>query len=140
MDDNVGRVLDYLDSEGLASNTIVIYTSDQGFFLGDHGWFDKRLMYEESLRMPFVMRYPEEINPGTVNRDMVLNIDFAPTFLDYAGTAPCRPRCRAAASATTSKATQPHDWRKAMYYRYWMHNTTTITCPPTTASAPIAGS
>ena len=72
-------------AEGLASNTIVIYTSDQGFFLGDHGWFDKRFMYEESLRMPFLMRYPGAIRPNTVNHDMVLNIDFAPTFLDYAG-------------------------------------------------------
>ena len=64
MDDNVGRMLDYLDAEGLAENTIVIYTSDQGFFLGDHGWFDKRLMYEESLRMPFLMRYPARSIPG----------------------------------------------------------------------------
>src|SRR5712672_1972781 len=85
VDDNVGRLLDYLDAENIAKNTIVIYTSDQGFFLGDHGWFDKRLMYEESLRMPFVLRYPAAIKPGSVNRDMVLNIDFAPTFLDYAG-------------------------------------------------------
>ena len=88
VDDNVGRMLDYLDAEGLAQNTIVIYTSDQGFFLGDHGWFDKRLMYEESLRMPFLMRYPGVIRPGSVNRDMVLNIDFAPMFLDYAAGAP----------------------------------------------------
>ena len=64
VDDNVGRLLDYLDAEGLAANTIVIYTSDQGFFLGDHGWFDKRLMYEESLRMPFLMRYPGAIRPA----------------------------------------------------------------------------
>src|SRR5690349_168775 len=75
VDDNVGRVLDYLDAEGLAGNTVVIYTSDQGFFLGDHGLFDKRLMYEESLRMPFLMRYPKEIKARSVNRDIILNID-----------------------------------------------------------------
>src|SRR5215813_2371076 len=85
VDDNVGRLLDYLESDGVAENTIVIYTSDQGFYLGDHGWFDKRLMYEEALRMPFLMRYPGHIRPGTINRDMMLNIDFAPMFLDYAG-------------------------------------------------------
>ena len=75
IDDNVGRLLDYLDTNGLAENTIVIYTSDQGFFLGDHNWFDKRFMYEESLRMPFVVRWPARIKPGTVNADMVLNVD-----------------------------------------------------------------
>jgi arylsulfatase A-like enzyme len=121
VDDNVGRLLDYLDAENLARNTIVIYTSDQGFYLGDHGWFDKRLMYEEALRMPFLMRYPGVIKPGTVNRDMVLNIDFAPMFLDYAGV-----RTPAEMQGHSFRANlegqTPHDWRKAMYYRYWMHN------------------
>jgi arylsulfatase A-like enzyme len=121
VDDNVGRVLDYLDSDGLASNTVVIYTSDQGFFLGDHGWFDKRLMYEESLRMPFLMRYPGGIKPGSVNRDMVLNIDFAPLFLDYAGAkAPVEMQGRSFRANVQGHT--PKDWRKAMYYRYWMHN------------------
>jgi arylsulfatase A-like enzyme len=121
VDDNVGRVLDYLESEGLAKNTIVIYTSDQGFFLGDHGWFDKRLMYEEALRMPFLIRYPKAIKPGTVNKDITLNVDFAPMFLDYAGSK--KPAdmqgtsFRANLEGHTSK-----DWRKSMYYRYWMHN------------------
>src|SRR4051794_1633470 len=82
VDDNVGRVLDYLDQDGIASDTIVIYTSDQGFFLGDHGFFDKRLMYEESLRMPFLVRYPGTIKSNSVSNDIVLNIDFAPMFLD----------------------------------------------------------
>jgi len=100
----------------------VIYTSDQGFFLGDHGWFDKRLMYEESLRMPFLMRYPGAIRPGTVNRDMVLNIDFAPLFLDYAGArAPAEMQGRS--FRANLEGHTPKDWRKAMYYRYWMHNT-----------------
>ncbi len=121
VDDNVGRLLDYLDAENLARNTIVIYTSDQGFYLGDHGWFDKRLMYEEALRMPFLMRYPGAIKAGTVNRDMVLNIDFAPMFLDYAGArAPSDMQGRS--FRANLEGHTPHDWRKAMYYRYWMHN------------------
>src|SRR5437870_11863135 len=85
VDDNVGRLLDYLDQSGLAENTIVIYTSDQGFFLGDHDWFDKRFMYEESLRMPFLIRYPGHIKSDTVNESMILNTDFAPMFLEFAG-------------------------------------------------------
>ena len=122
VDDNVGRVLDYLDAEKLTNNTIVIYTSDQGFFLGDHGWFDKRLMYEESLRMPFLMRYPGVIRPASVNRDMVLNVDFAPTFLDYAGVrTPAEMQGRSFRSNVEGHT--PRDWRKSMYYRYWMHNT-----------------
>lgn len=122
VDDNVGRLLDYLDAEGLAKDTIVIYTSDQGFFLGDHGWFDKRLMYEESLRMPFVMRYPAAIKAGSVNRDMTLNVDFAPLFLDYAGRkAPAEMQGRSFRANVEGHT--PKDWRKSMYYRYWMHNT-----------------
>jgi arylsulfatase A-like enzyme len=122
VDDNVGRVLDYLDAEGLSSSTIVIYTSDQGFFLGDHGWFDKRLMYEESLRMPFLMRYPRHIKSGSVNRDMILNIDFAPMFLDYAGRkTPAEMQGRSFRHNVEGHT--PRDWRTAMYYRYWMHNT-----------------
>lgn len=121
VDDNVGRVLDYLDAEGLAGNTVVIYTSDQGFFLGDHGMFDKRLMYEESLRMPFLMRYPKEIKPGSVNRDIILNIDFAPTFLDYAQRAmPAEMQGRS--FRQNVEGYKPKNWRTAMYYRYWMHN------------------
>src|SRR5205823_761057 len=85
VDDNVGRLLDYLEQTGLKDNTIVIYTSDQGFFLGDHDWFDKRFMYEESLRMPFLIRYPGKIKPHTVSESMILNVDFAPTFMEYAG-------------------------------------------------------
>jgi arylsulfatase A-like enzyme len=120
VDDNVGRLLDYLDKEGLSDNTIVIYTSDQGFFLGDHGWFDKRFMYEESLRMPFLARYPKHIKPGSVSKDMVLNIDFAPTFLDFAGLKPpASMQGRSAAAVLNGKT--PRNWRSSMYYRYWMH-------------------
>jgi len=99
----------------------VIYTSDQGFYLGDHGWFDKRLMYEEALRMPFLMRYPGGIRPGSVNRDIVLNVDFAPMFLDYAGAkAPADMQGRS--FRASAEGHTPKNWRKAMYYRYWMHN------------------
>ena len=87
VDDNVGRLLDYLDASGLAQNTIVIYTSDQGFFLGDHNWFDKRFMYEHSLRMPLLIRWPGHIRPGSTTDAMLLNVDFAPTLLAAAGVA-----------------------------------------------------
>jgi len=120
VDDNVGRVLDYLDAEGLTENTLVIYTSDQGFFLGDHGWYDKRFMYEESLRMPFLVRYPREVRAGSVNRDIVLNVDFAQTFLDYAGVeAPKEMQGRSLRPLLRGQT--PEDWRDALYYRYWMH-------------------
>ena len=121
IDDNVGRLLDYLDDEGLTENTIVVYTSDQGFFLGDHGWYDKRFMYEESLRMPFVVRYPGHVAEGSVNSDIVLNVDFAPTFLDYAGVRP--PHFMQGRSfAPLLEGNTPANWRDAMYYRYFMHN------------------
>ena len=121
VDDNVGRMLDYLDQDGSAGDTIVIYTSDQGFFLGDHGWYDKRLMYEESLRMPFLVRYPGAIRPGSVNGDIALNVDFAPTFLDYAGSkAPAEMQGRSFRANLEGRT--PKNWRQSMYYRYWMHN------------------
>ena len=85
VDDNVGRVLDYLKENGLAENTIVIYTSDQGFFLGEHGWFDKRFMYDESYRMPLLIQYPAKIKAGLVNNQMLMNLDFAPSMLEWAG-------------------------------------------------------
>jgi len=120
IDDNVGRLLDYLDDERLAENTLVIYTSDQGFFLGDHGWYDKRFMYEESLRMPFIARLPREIEPGTVSQEMILNVDFAPLFLDIAGLEiPVEFQGRSFRSLFHGYT--PPDWRQSMYYRYWMH-------------------
>ena len=121
VDDNVGRMLDYLEESGLAKNTIVIYTSDQGFFLGDHGFFDKRLMYEESLRMPFLIRYPGVIRPRSVSEDIILNVDFAATFLDFAGRAvPAEMQGRS--FRANLEGHTPQDWRTSMYYRYWMHN------------------
>jgi arylsulfatase A-like enzyme len=120
VDDSVGTLLDYLDTHGLAENTLVIYTSDQGFFLGDHGWYDKRFMYEESLRMPFVVRYPREIKPGSVNADIAINNDFAPTFLDVAGL-PTPPAMQGRSLRPLLQGHTPDDWRDAFYYRYFMH-------------------
>jgi len=118
VDENVGRVLDYLDESGLARNTVVIYTSDQGFYLGDHGWFDKRFMYEESLRMPLVVRYPKEIPAGSVNSDIVLNLDFAETFLDYAD-APVPTDMQGRSLRPLLQGRTPNDWRTSMYYHYY---------------------
>jgi arylsulfatase A-like enzyme len=120
IDDNVGRLLDYLDEEGLTENTLVIYTSDQGFFLGDHGWYDKRFMYEESLRMPFIVRYPREIAPGTVNQDIVLNVDFPPTFLELAGL-DVPETFQGTSIRPLLQGHSPEDWQTSLYYRYWMH-------------------
>ncbi|MGC9316715.1 MAG: sulfatase family protein [Armatimonadota bacterium] len=120
VDDNVGRMLDWLDEAGLTEDTAVIYTSDQGFFLGDHGWYDKRFMYEESLRMPFVVRYPGEIPAGSVNDDIILNTDFAPLFLDYAGLeTPHQMQGRSFRENLAGRT--PEDWRESFYYRYFMH-------------------
>jgi arylsulfatase A-like enzyme len=120
IDDNVGRMLDYLDAEGLAENTIVIYTSDQGFFLGEHGWFDKRFMYEESLQMPFLVRYPAGIAAGTTTTDIAMNVDFAPTFLDYAGVKV--PSYMQGASLRPVFEGKAYDtWQDVAYHRYWMH-------------------
>ncbi|MCY4022132.1 MAG: sulfatase [Anaerolineaceae bacterium] len=120
IDDNVGRLLDWLDEQGLAEDTVVVYTSDQGFFLGDHGWYDKRFMYEESLRMPLVMRYPRRIEAGSVSADMVLNVDFAPTFLELAGLEPDEG-IQGRSFAAILEGDTPPDWRQSFYYRYWMH-------------------
>ncbi|NNF52966.1 MAG: sulfatase [Acidimicrobiales bacterium] len=121
VDDSVGQLLDYLEATGQAENTVVVYTSDQGFFLGDHGWFDKRLMYEESLRMPFMVRYPRLIEPGGVHEGMVTNVDFAPTFLELVGIeAPAEMQGRSIVPLL--KGELPDDWPSSMYYRYWMHN------------------
>ncbi len=120
IDDNVGRMLDYLDETGQADNTIVVYTSDQGFFLGDHGWFDKRLMYEESLQMPFLIRFPQMIDAGTIQDAMVLNVDFAPTFLDLAGIE-VPADMQGTSFVPVLGGDTPADWQTSMYYRYWMH-------------------
>lgn len=118
VDDNVGRLLDYLDKEGLTENTIVIYTSDQGFFLGDHNWFDKRFMYEESLRMPFVVRYPAKIKSGKTDDHIILNVDFAPTFLEFAGL-PSPSEMQGHSFARILSGQPDKEWRNSMYYRYY---------------------
>ncbi len=119
-DASVGRLLDYLDATGLADNTIVIYTSDQGFFLGDHGWYDKRFIYEHALRMPFLMRYPSEIPAGSSRAEMFTNLDFAPTLLDYAGLrAPAE--MQGVSGRAMLRGAPPPDWQTSLYYRYWDH-------------------
>ncbi len=120
IDENVGRLLDLLRTEDLDTNTVVIYTSDQGLFLGEHNYIDKRWMYEESLRMPFLVRYPREITPGTVNDDIIINADFAPTFLDYAGR-PTPSDMQGRTFRPNLHGRTPRDWRTSMYYRYWQH-------------------
>ena len=126
VDDNIGRLLAYLDSAGLSRNTMVVYTSDQGFFLGDHGMFDKRFMYEESIRMPFVVRWPAGVKPRTRVEAMALNIDFAPTFLDVAGLPPSTDMQGHSLLPLMRRRTSA-DWRTSMYYRYYHdpgdHNT-----------------
>ena len=118
VDDNLGRVLDYLDKTGLAKNTVVVYASDNGFFLGDHGWFDKRWMYEESLRVPLIVRWPGKITPGSVSQSLVLNLDFAETFLEMAGVAiPAGMQGRSLVPLLRGKT--PADWRDAIYYHYY---------------------
>lgn len=121
IDDNIGKLLNFLDEEGLAENTIVVYVSDQGYFLGEHGFFDKRMMYEESLRMPFVIRYPKEIPAGTRNADIVLNIDFASLLADYTN-AETPEKSQGRSFRNNLKRDTPADWRKSMYYRYWTHH------------------
>ena len=126
VDESVGRVLAYLDKAGLARNTVLIYTSDQGFFLGDHGMFDKRFMYEESIRMPFLVRWPAGIRAGTKSDALGLNIDFAPTFLELAGL-PTPADMQGRSLLPVLRGQTPRDWRTAMYYRYYHdpgdHNT-----------------
>ncbi len=117
VDDGVGEVLDYLEKNGLAENTIVIYTSDQGFYLGEHGWFDKRWMYEESFRTPILMRYPKEIKAGTTVDKLVQNLDFAPTFLDYAGVS--IPEDMQGMSFRKLAGGEKAEWRDAIYYTYY---------------------
>jgi len=117
VDDGVGELLDYLKESGLEENTIVVYTSDQGFYLGEHGWFDKRFMYEESLRTPLIVRYPKEIKPGTKISNLVQNLDFAPTFLDYAGVeAPEEMQGESFRELVSGENT---DFRDAIYYTYY---------------------
>ena len=118
VDNHIGRVLDYLDASGLAENTIVVYTSDQGFYLGEHGWYDKRFMYEESFGMPLVIRYPPAISAGQMSQALVQNLDFAPTFLDYAG-ASIPTEMQGKSMRKLLETGSDENWRTALYYHYY---------------------
>jgi arylsulfatase A-like enzyme len=118
VDENVGRVLDYLDKNDLAKNTVVILSSDQGFYLGEHGWFDKRWIFEESLRSPLLARWPGVIKPGSTNNQLTSLLDFASTFLDIA-QAPMMEGMHGRSLVPLMKGETPADWRKAHYYHYY---------------------
>jgi N-acetylglucosamine-6-sulfatase len=119
LDENIGRMLDYLDESGLAENTIVIYSSDQGFYLGEHGWYDKRWMFEESFVMPFLVRWPGVVKPGIRSQALIQNIDYAPTFLDAAGLEiPADIQGRSLLPVFKNDGVAPDGWRKALYYFY----------------------
>jgi len=118
VDDNVGRVLKYLKENNLEENTIIVVTSDQGFYLGDHGFFDKRFIYEESLRMPFMVKYPGKIKAGSVNEDIITNIDFAPTLLELAGISTTQ-KMQGTSFVPVLEGNTPKDWQDAMYYHYY---------------------
>jgi arylsulfatase A-like enzyme len=118
VDDGVGRVLDFLDEADLADNTVVIYSSDQGWYLGEHGWFDKRWMYEESLKTPLLVRWPGKVKAGSVNDDIVSNLDFAETFLDIAG-ADVPDDMQGRSLMPLLEGNTPSDWRKSFYYHYY---------------------
>jgi arylsulfatase A-like enzyme len=120
VDESVGRLLKYLDDEGLAGNTIVVYSSDQGFYLGEHGWFDKRWIFEESLRSPLLVRWPGVTKAGSQNQDIVSNLDFAETFLDAAGL-PVPKEMHGRSLIPLLKGQTVADWRKSFYYHYYEH-------------------
>ena len=120
VDENVGRLLDYLKSIGELDNTLIIYTSDQGFYLGEHGWFDKRFMYEESFTSPMLMRLPGAIKAGRTSKAFAMNIDLAPTILDYAGVEiPSDIQGRSLRPVVENEGKAPEGWRTAVYYHYY---------------------
>lgn len=121
VDDNIKRLLDYLEAEGLLDNTIIVYTGDQGFMLGEHDYIDKRWMYDESMRMPFFVRYPKKFKAGSRTDAIINNTDFAPTLIELAGgTTPDYMQGKSFASILET-GTEPENWPQATYYRYWMH-------------------
>jgi arylsulfatase A-like enzyme len=118
VDEAVGKVLKFLDDEGLAKNTIVVYSADQGFFLGEHGWFDKRWIFEESLRTPLLVRWPDVAQPGLAHANLTSILDFAPTFLEAAGVkVPEDVQGRSLVPLLKGKT--PAEWRKSFYYHYY---------------------
>jgi len=117
VDENVGRIIDYVEDNDLADNTIIVYTSDQGFYLGEHGWFDKRFMYEESMSTPLIIRWPGEVKPDSRSSELVQNLDFAETFLDAAGIE--APPDMQGESLVPILKGQDTEWRDALYYHYY---------------------
>ena len=123
VDDSIGELLERLDTEGIAEDTLVVYTSDQGFFLGDHGWFDKRLMLDESLTMPMLLRWPARVPAGLQVGDIVSNVDIAATLLEAAGESPdALPDQQGRSFLPQLRGEAVPDWRQAVYYRYWEHD------------------
>jgi arylsulfatase A-like enzyme len=118
VDDQIGRVLDYLDQSGLSDSTVVVYSSDQGFYLGDHGWYDKRWMYEESFRTPLIVRWPRGAAPGSIDEHLVQNIDLAPTFLALAGVE-VPDDMHGESLVPLLRGEDPNDWRESLYYQYY---------------------
>ena len=118
VDENLARLMKTLEAEGLSENTVVIYSSDQGFYIGDHGWYDKRWMYEESLKMPLIVKWPGVVKPGSRNKDLVQNLDYAETFLEMAG-AEIPSDMQGKSLVPLLKGESPSDWRKSIYYHYY---------------------
>lgn len=123
VDESVGRVLDYLDKNGLTDNTMIVYTSDQGFYMGEHGWFDKRFMYEESLRTPLIVSYPGHTKPGSVCNRLVQNIDYAPTFLALAGVSQPKDMPGRSLVPVLANGDNVKNWRQSIYYHYYDYPT-----------------
>ena len=123
LDESVGRVLDYLDKNGLTDNTMIVYTSDQGFYMGEHGWFDKRFMYEESLRTPLIVSYPGHTKPGSVCNRLVQNIDYAPTFLALAGVQQPKDMPGRSLVPVLTNGDNVKNWRQSIYYHYYDYPT-----------------
>jgi len=121
VDDNLKRVIDYLKEEGICDNTVIMYTGDQGFMLGEHDYQDKRWAYEESLRMPFIVRFPKTIKAGTRTDAIVENVDFGPTMLDFAGVATPQYMHGRSFRSILETGREPRDWKQGAYYHYWMH-------------------
>ncbi|WP_394344134.1 sulfatase family protein [Aureibaculum algae] len=121
VDDNVARMIQFLKDEGLYDNTIIVYTGDQGFMLGEHDYIDKRWMYEESMRMPFFVRYPKLIQPGSRTDAIINNADFAPTLIELAGGNPPEQMQGHSFESILKTAKEPEGWQQSTYYRYWMH-------------------
>jgi arylsulfatase A-like enzyme len=121
VDDNIKRLIEYLKKSGLYENTIIVYTADQGFMLGEHDYIDKRWMYEESMRMPFIVHYPKAFPKGIRNNSIINNTDFAPTLIDIAGGKTPTYMQGNSFKDILINGKEPKNWQQSTYYRYWMH-------------------